>query len=234
MDIINQLTSEVPTLNGILSRACRKYGENTLATFDGESVTYRDAWDRAGALANALAKRGIEKGDRVGLMMSNQLGYVTADLACVRGGYAKVAMNDMLTEDEFEYMLSDSRAGTVVCGPEFVETVAEGRETDPATLREFFDVTDRELREGPSRAAPTFIRESRRAQRDRPPVADDAVVFCTLADSVVSTRAIGEAVPPGRTVLYDGGHELFASPSRKNQVDTLLAAVDAGAEALDG
>jgi len=94
--------------------------------------------------------------------------------------------------------------------------------------------TDRELREGPSRAAPTFIRESRRAQRDRPPVADDAVVFCTLADSVVSTRAIGETVPPERTVLYDGGHELFASPSREKQVDTLLAAVDAGAEALDG
>ena len=92
--------------------------------------------------------------------------------------------------------------------------------------------TDRELREGPSRAAPTFIRESRRAHRDLPPVDDDAVVFCTLADRVVSVRAIGEAVPAERIVVYDGGHELFASRSRENHLDSLLAAVDEGASAL--
>ena len=92
--------------------------------------------------------------------------------------------------------------------------------------------TDRELREGPSRAAPTFIRESRRAHRDLPPIDDDAVVFCTLADRVVSVRAIGETVPAGRIVVYDGGHELFASYSREDHLDSLLAAVDGGASAL--
>jgi pimeloyl-ACP methyl ester carboxylesterase len=94
--------------------------------------------------------------------------------------------------------------------------------------------TERELREGPSRAAPTFIREARRAHRDLPPIDEDAVVFCTLADPVVSTRAIGEAVPAGRTVVYDGGHELFASRSREEHLETLLGVVDEGASALDG
>jgi pimeloyl-ACP methyl ester carboxylesterase len=93
--------------------------------------------------------------------------------------------------------------------------------------------TARELREGPSRAAPTFIRESRQAHRDLPPIDEDAVVFCTLADPIVSTRAIGEAVPADRTVVYDGGHELFASRSRDEHVDTLLTVVDEGASALD-
>jgi pimeloyl-ACP methyl ester carboxylesterase len=92
--------------------------------------------------------------------------------------------------------------------------------------------TDRQLCEGPSRAAPTFIRESIRAHRDLPPIDDEAVVFCTLADHIVSTRAIGKAVPAERTVLYDGGHELFSSRSREDHVDTLLAAVDGGASAL--
>lgn len=94
--------------------------------------------------------------------------------------------------------------------------------------------TERELRDGPSRAAPTFIRETRQAHRHLPPVDDDAVVFCTLADPVVSVRAIGAAVPAERTVVYDGGHELFASRSRATHRDTLLAAVDEGASALDG
>jgi len=94
--------------------------------------------------------------------------------------------------------------------------------------------TERQLRELPSRAAPTFIRESRRAHRDRPPIDEEAVVFCSLADPVVSTRAIGEAVPAERTVVYDGGHELFASRAREEQLDTLLAVVDRGVSALDG
>jgi hypothetical protein len=92
--------------------------------------------------------------------------------------------------------------------------------------------TERELRESPSRAAPTFIREARQAHRDLPPIDDDAVVFCSLADPVVSTRAIGRAVPAERTVVYDGGHELFASRSRDDHLDTLLAVVDEGADAL--
>jgi hypothetical protein len=39
-------------------------------------------------------------------------------------------------------------------------------------------------------------------------------------------------VPAERTVVYDGGHELFASRSRDDHLDTLLAVVDEGADAL--
>lgn len=93
--------------------------------------------------------------------------------------------------------------------------------------------TNRQLRDVPSRAAPTFVREARRGHRNLPPVEDDAVVFCTLSDPVVSMQAIGEAVPAERTVVYDGGHELFASSRREAYVDTLCAVVDRGASALD-
>jgi pimeloyl-ACP methyl ester carboxylesterase len=92
--------------------------------------------------------------------------------------------------------------------------------------------TDRQLAEGPTRAAPSFLREVREAQRERPPVAEDAVVFCSLSDNVVGIRAIGEAVPAERTVIYDGGHELFSSPSRADHIDRLLAVVADGTAAL--
>lgn len=92
--------------------------------------------------------------------------------------------------------------------------------------------TDRQLAEGPARAAPTFLREARRAQRDRPPIDEEAVVFCTLSDRVVGTRAIGDAVSADRVVLYDGGHELFSSPSRDAHLDRLLAVVEDGPRAL--
>jgi len=92
--------------------------------------------------------------------------------------------------------------------------------------------TDRQLETGADAAAPTWIRECLDAQANLPPIDDDAVVFCSLRDSVVSTRAIGERVPAERVVLYDGGHELFSSSSRDRRLPTLLAALEDGAAAV--
>ena len=135
MDTNDVCASQTPTLTGLLERACRKYSDDPLATFNDESISYGEAWERAGALASALSERGIEKGDRVGLLMSNQLGYVTADLACARGGYVKVAMNDMLTETEYEHIISNSGARAVIIGDTFTETI--GRlESEISSLEE--------------------------------------------------------------------------------------------------
>jgi fatty-acyl-CoA synthase/long-chain acyl-CoA synthetase len=117
-------TPEPPTVVGLLQRACQKYNDRTLATFGDDSISYGQAWQRAGALASALSETGIEKGDRIGLLMSNQLEYITADLACIRGGYVKVALNDMLTKDEVEYILSDSGSKAVIVGEDFLDMAA--------------------------------------------------------------------------------------------------------------
>lgn len=94
-------------------------------------------------------------------------------------------------------------------------------------------VTEEEIAAVPERLAPTFIREARDAQAHRPSIAADAVVFCTLEEEIVSLSAIGAGVPADRTVLYDGGHELFSSRSRDDHLDTLLAVIEDGAGALD-
>jgi hypothetical protein len=87
--------------------------------------------------------------------------------------------------------------------------------------------TDDQLAKAPN-AAPTFLRETHQAHERLPPIHDDAVVFCTLRDQIVSTRAIGERVPADRTYLYDGGHELFSSSSRDDRIEDVLAAVRDG------
>lgn len=50
-----------------------------------------------------------------------------ADLAVVKAGAVKVPLNDMLTTDEIEYLVSDAGVETVICGPEFAETVDDFR-----------------------------------------------------------------------------------------------------------
>ena len=83
------------------------------------------------------------------------------------------------------------------------------------------DVTDEERTPRPDLPSPHWS------------VEDDAVVFCSLSDEVVSLNAIGARVNADSVVLYEGGHELFASTSREQHVPTLLAALEAGDEALD-
>jgi len=105
--------------------ACETYASRPVATVDGETMTYGEAWRRGGQLARAFSERGFEKGDRIGVVMSNQLDYFAASLACARGGFVNVPMNDMLTEDEFAYMFRDSSAQGAIVGASFVDTIAE-------------------------------------------------------------------------------------------------------------
>ncbi|ELY37767.1 AMP-binding protein [Natronorubrum tibetense] len=125
------IDSDILTAHGLLHQACTKYASRSLATVGGETMTYGEAWNRGGKLARVLSERGLEKGDFVGIMMSNRLDYFTANFACVRGGFVNVPMNDMLTRDEFSYMLADSGARGVVVGPDFTDTIEELRSDLP-------------------------------------------------------------------------------------------------------
>lgn len=84
----------------------------------------------------------------------------------------------------------------------------------------------------PDGVAPTFLREARRAQARLPPVDPDAVVFYCPDDPIGSAAAILERTPPDNAVAFEGGHDLFNCSARSAHLDTLLAAVAAGADAL--
>ena len=88
------------------------------------------------------------------------------------------------------------------------------------------------LEQTPSKMAPTFLREARRGQRHMPPFDDRDAVFYTPTDPIVGTDAIEEQAPVANRVQYEGGHELFCSSSRTDHIDTVLAALEDGADAL--
>lgn len=109
----------------LIRRSCEKYSTRPLATFEGETYTYEDAWNGGGKLATVLDAKGINPGDHVGIIMENQLDFFTTFFACIRGGYVFVPMNAMLTAKDFEYILSNSGSRAVIMGGEFTETIAE-------------------------------------------------------------------------------------------------------------
>lgn len=91
-------------------------------------------------------------------------------------------------------------------------------------------VTDEHWAALPKRVSPAFMAEMLDAQADRPPVPSEHPVLLSLRDTVISHRAVGEAVDPQQVTLYDGGHELFASAGREELVEPVLDAVDGARE----
>ncbi len=57
-----------------------------------ETITYRQAWDRAGALADAMASSGVGAGHRVCVLGFSSIDYATIELALVRLGAVAVPL----------------------------------------------------------------------------------------------------------------------------------------------
>jgi pimeloyl-ACP methyl ester carboxylesterase len=96
---------------------------------------------------------------------------------------------------------------------------------DPSELG---DLATAEDATAPDRISPRWISTMRRAQDALPPIDDDAVVFYTPDDEVVSADAIEAHTTPDQRHTYDGGHELFSSAGREAYVEDVLAELEGG------
>ena len=78
---------------------------------------------RARALARHLANAGVEKGDRVAVMMSNSIDYLALFHATAVSGFILVPVNTRYSESELEHLITDCKPSVVVIESRF-ETVA--------------------------------------------------------------------------------------------------------------
>jgi fatty-acyl-CoA synthase len=125
--------------------------EGVAIRFDGSSITWRALHDRVGRLAAAFAERGVARGDRVAILMTNRPEFVEATLAANAAGAIAVPVNFRLAGEEVAYVLRDSGAkllvteealrGAVdapvlVTGPEYEEAIAGAEPAAAAEIDE--------------------------------------------------------------------------------------------------
>lgn len=97
-------------------------------------LTYAELNASCNRLANAFLDAGVEKGERVGLLLMNSREFMEAYYALAKIGAVVVPLNWRLVADELEFILKDSGTRRLIFGDEFLETVAElqsrGEKTD--------------------------------------------------------------------------------------------------------
>jgi len=103
------------TLPAALERTAGNFPDTTALIMMGKRITYKELDDLVNCFATALADLGIQKGDKVALLLPNMPQVVVAAYAVFRLGAAVVMNNPLYTESELEYQLNDSDSKMAIC-----------------------------------------------------------------------------------------------------------------------
>lgn len=96
----------------------------TAVVYEGYHITYRELHQKVNQACCWLQTLGIEKGDRVAVMLFNCPEFLELFLACSKMGAVFVPINYRLALAELDYTLANSHPRLFVFGEEFADTAA--------------------------------------------------------------------------------------------------------------
>src|SRR5258708_26419570 len=92
-----------------LGRAARYFPERTALAVNGKRSTFRELHARVGRIAAALTKHGLKAGDRLAILLPNELDYIQLVYACAWLGVTAVPLNTRLSVKEIDGILGDAK-----------------------------------------------------------------------------------------------------------------------------
>jgi long-chain acyl-CoA synthetase len=117
--------AQYPSLVALMEESFRKYGALPAYRFMGRVLTFAQVDEASRALAAFLQAQGLERGDRIAIMMPNVPQYPVAVAAILRAGYVVVNVNPLYTPREVEHQLKDSGAKAIVIVENFAATLQQ-------------------------------------------------------------------------------------------------------------
>jgi fatty-acyl-CoA synthase len=108
-----------------LERTVRVFPDKAAVRYGDLHWSYADFAEEVGRFAGALARAGVEPGDRVALLAPNVPTLLAAHFSVLRLGAALVAINTRLVASEVGYILNHSGAKVVLVDPELAANVTD-------------------------------------------------------------------------------------------------------------
>ncbi len=88
-----------------------------------ETLTYAGLAERTNRVANLMRTYGIGREARVALLLHDTIDYPPAFWGAIKAGVIPVALNTLLTAEQYAYILEDSRAQAIVLSAPLVEVI---------------------------------------------------------------------------------------------------------------
>lgn len=129
---------QIPSDYNIAHDCLRKHeNQDAIALYQGyyeghrETYTFRELDEKSNQLANALANSGIERGDRVAVVVPQKPANPLTHFACWKIGAISLPLSVLFGDEAMEYRLNDSGAKAVVADTAVLDTIEDVRGACP-------------------------------------------------------------------------------------------------------
>ena len=125
--VAHEISGYEKPLFSVLDETAQEFPNQVYTIFNDATRTYAQVKDTADRIANFLASRGIQKGDRVAIFLPNLPHYPAIFFGILKAGAVCVTCNPLYTANELNYQLNDAGAKAVFCmdHPQFYPTTVE-------------------------------------------------------------------------------------------------------------
>ncbi|MEQ8481818.1 MAG: long-chain-fatty-acid--CoA ligase [Hoeflea sp.] len=113
------------SIAALIEDSFKRFADRPAFTCMGKTISYKDLEQYSTRIGAWLQSLGLEKGDRVALMMPNILQMPVAMAAVLRAGYTVVNVNPLYTPRELEHQLKDSGAKAIIILENFALTLQQ-------------------------------------------------------------------------------------------------------------
>jgi long-chain acyl-CoA synthetase len=119
-------------LGKMLEETVKAYRKKSALFFEGKEISFEQLDENVNRLANGLRKLGIQKGDRVAMMLPNIPEFVYSFFALQKLGAIAVPFNTMYKGREILHILNDSEARAIITLTNFAPLINELKSDAPA------------------------------------------------------------------------------------------------------
>lgn len=110
----------------ILAESASRFADSTALTLGPTEISYATLWAQTRQFAGLMRGRGIERGDRVAVLMPNIPHFAHAYYGTLALGGIVVPVHALLKADEIEYVLRDSGAKVLIVAAPLLAEGAKG------------------------------------------------------------------------------------------------------------
>jgi fatty-acyl-CoA synthase len=126
------------TLNEIIDTAATKYADREAIAYAEDRVTYRQLEERVNNLAKGFLELGINKGDNIGVWMTDNPHWIYSFFATAKVGATLVPVNPRFRAQDVQFVIKHSDIKLLILSdksPEIVDYVGIMHEISPIILK---------------------------------------------------------------------------------------------------
>jgi len=119
------MSTAVPLLHDYLLDSARRLGDKVALVCNKQRLTYRELDERSNAMAHAMIRSGVQRGDRVMIFADNTADTVVDFWAALKANAVVSVVNPLTKADKLVYLLNDCRATALSSEAKLAPTIAQ-------------------------------------------------------------------------------------------------------------